>query len=136
MIFVANASLAFEDSAALAEWRDANHATVGELWVRIYEKCSGRPSLTWTDCVIEALRFGGIDGQKTGGRRDVLPAAADTALRTIELVYEELRARRAADRGRTHDGCWIVAGGGGASGWTLGDDVGRLADDLDAAGLP
>jgi uncharacterized protein YdeI (YjbR/CyaY-like superfamily) len=25
---------------------------------------SGTPSVTWTDCVVEAIRFGWIDGQK------------------------------------------------------------------------
>lgn len=60
-------ALGFEDPAALAEWLDANHATAAELWVRIFKKGSGRPSVTWTDCVVEALRFGWIDGQKQAG---------------------------------------------------------------------
>ena len=41
-----------------------NHASAKELWVRIYKSASGKPSVTWTDCVVEAVRYGWIDGQK------------------------------------------------------------------------
>jgi uncharacterized protein YdeI (YjbR/CyaY-like superfamily) len=40
------------------------------LWVRIYKKASGRPSVSWNDCVVEALRFGWIDGRKQPGDVD------------------------------------------------------------------
>jgi uncharacterized protein YdeI (YjbR/CyaY-like superfamily) len=32
--------------------------------VHIFKAGSGKRSVTWTDCVIEAIRFGWIDGQK------------------------------------------------------------------------
>jgi uncharacterized protein YdeI (YjbR/CyaY-like superfamily) len=32
--------------------------------VRIFKAGVDRPSVTWTDCVVEAIRFGWIDGQK------------------------------------------------------------------------
>ena len=32
--------------------------------MRIYKKGSDVPSVTWTDCVVEALAYGWIDGQK------------------------------------------------------------------------
>jgi hypothetical protein len=35
-----------------------------ELWIRIYKSASGKPSVTWADCVVEAIRYGWIDGQK------------------------------------------------------------------------
>jgi uncharacterized protein YdeI (YjbR/CyaY-like superfamily) len=56
--------LSFPDSQALGEWMADNHATAKELWVRIYKSASGKPSVTWADCVIEAIRYGWIDGQK------------------------------------------------------------------------
>jgi uncharacterized protein YdeI (YjbR/CyaY-like superfamily) len=54
----------FENSQALGEWMCENHASAKELWVRIYKSASGKPSVTWADCVVEAIRYGWIDGQK------------------------------------------------------------------------
>lgn len=55
---------AFPSPQALDTWLTDNHAGAAELWVRIYKAGSGKPSVTWTDCVIEAIRYGWIDGQK------------------------------------------------------------------------
>lgn len=41
-----------------------HHATERELWVRIFKKHSGTPTVTWNDCVVAALVWGWIDGQK------------------------------------------------------------------------
>lgn len=54
----------FETPAAFGAWLAANHATAPELWVRIYKKASGVASVTWQDCVVEALAWGWIDSQK------------------------------------------------------------------------
>lgn len=54
----------FRDAAALGDWLSRNGATRTELWVRIFKKGSTIPSVTWTDCVVEAIRFGWIDGHK------------------------------------------------------------------------
>jgi uncharacterized protein YdeI (YjbR/CyaY-like superfamily) len=43
-------------------WLDEHHATATELWVGLYKKGSGRPSITWPKAVDEALCFGWIDG--------------------------------------------------------------------------
>ena len=57
-------SIAFQDAAELGRWLASHHQSSDELWVRIFKARSGRQSVTWTDCVIEAIRFGWIDGQK------------------------------------------------------------------------
>jgi uncharacterized protein YdeI (YjbR/CyaY-like superfamily) len=57
-------TIAFETPEDLASWLTEHHATTGELWVRVYKKNSGQRSVTWTDCVVEAIRFGWIDGLK------------------------------------------------------------------------
>jgi uncharacterized protein YdeI (YjbR/CyaY-like superfamily) len=57
-------SIAFQDAAELSEWLVSHHQRSSELWVRIFRAGSGRRSVTWTGCVIEAIRFGWIDGQK------------------------------------------------------------------------
>ena len=56
--------IAFQDGLELGAWLATHHQSASELWVRIYKAASGRPSVTWTDCVVEAIRFGWIDGQK------------------------------------------------------------------------
>ncbi|MBY9064900.1 hypothetical protein K7957_18345 [Sphingomonas yunnanensis] len=61
------ALLAFQTAEDLADWLAEHHATNGELWLRIYKDGSGQRSVTWTECVVEAIRFGWIDGLKTAG---------------------------------------------------------------------
>jgi uncharacterized protein YdeI (YjbR/CyaY-like superfamily) len=56
--------MAFRDARELGDWLAEHHHSSSELWVQIFKAGSGRPSVTWTDCVVEALRFGWIDGQK------------------------------------------------------------------------
>ena len=52
----------FESATAFRSWL-ANHAvTVPELIVGFYKVGSGRPSMTWSESVDEALCFGWIDG--------------------------------------------------------------------------
>ena len=57
-------TIAFERSEDLAEWLSRRHATADELWVKVYKKGSERQSVTWNDIVVEALRWGWIDGMK------------------------------------------------------------------------
>ncbi len=56
--------LAFETQKLLEKWLKTNHATESEVWVRIFKKETGKPSVTWNDCVVAALTWGWIDGQK------------------------------------------------------------------------
>jgi uncharacterized protein YdeI (YjbR/CyaY-like superfamily) len=56
--------IAFQDAAELGKWLATHHQRSSELWVHIFKAGSGKRSVTWTDCVIEAIRFGWIDGQK------------------------------------------------------------------------
>ena len=57
-------SMMFRDARELGDWLAEHHHSSSELWVQIFKAGSGRPSVTWTDCVVEAIRFGWIDGQK------------------------------------------------------------------------
>ena len=52
----------FESPGALRDWFDANHETADELWLGYWKKATGRPSLTWSQAVDEALCVGWIDG--------------------------------------------------------------------------
>lgn len=60
----AASSRAFATARELEKWLRANHAKERELWVRIFKKDSGTPSVTWQDCVVVCLAWGWIDGTK------------------------------------------------------------------------
>ena len=55
---------AFETPRELETWLKSNHESQRELWVRIFKKESGTPTVTWKDCVVVAIAWGWIDGQK------------------------------------------------------------------------
>ena len=57
-------TMTFTSSKDLSAWLEANHATQSELWVKIFKKGSGVPSVNWNDVVIESLCWGWIDGVK------------------------------------------------------------------------
>lgn len=57
------APLAFKNASRLGDWLEKHHGTATELWVQIFKSDTGVPSVTWNDCVIEAIRVGWIDGQ-------------------------------------------------------------------------
>jgi uncharacterized protein YdeI (YjbR/CyaY-like superfamily) len=52
----------FRTPGALRQWFRAHHAKADELWIGYYKKGSGRPSVTWSESVDEALCVGWIDG--------------------------------------------------------------------------
>lgn len=57
----------FASVEQLDAWMRSNHTKERELWVRIFKKESGTPSVTWQDCVIVCLTWGWIDGAKRAG---------------------------------------------------------------------
>jgi uncharacterized protein YdeI (YjbR/CyaY-like superfamily) len=57
-------TLSFSTASDLSDWLKANHGIETELWVKIFKKQSGVPSVTWDDVVVESLCFGWIDGIK------------------------------------------------------------------------
>ena len=56
----------FPTPADFRRWLEENHDRVDELWVGMYKKGSGIPSLTWAEAVDQALCFGWIDGVRHG----------------------------------------------------------------------
>jgi uncharacterized protein YdeI (YjbR/CyaY-like superfamily) len=51
----------FASPDELRNWFDANHETAAELWLGYYRKSTGRPTVTWSESVDEALCVGWID---------------------------------------------------------------------------
>lgn len=52
----------FPSLSAWRAWLQEHHADAQELWVGLYKRDSGRPSITWPEAVDGALCFGWIDG--------------------------------------------------------------------------
>ncbi|MFO0662582.1 MAG: YdeI/OmpD-associated family protein [Polyangiaceae bacterium] len=55
---------AFKTPGQLEAWLRKHHTTRSELWVRIFKKDSGTPSVDWNDCVNAAIAWGWIDGHR------------------------------------------------------------------------
>ena len=56
----------FRTAAAFARWLEANHAREPEIWVRIYKKATGKPTVTHAEALDAALCWGWIDGLRKG----------------------------------------------------------------------
>jgi uncharacterized protein YdeI (YjbR/CyaY-like superfamily) len=52
----------FATSAELRAWFDTHHARERELWIGFHKRATGKPSVTWSESVDEALCVGWIDG--------------------------------------------------------------------------
>lgn len=52
----------FESSSALHQWFLENHEDASELWVGIYRKETGRPTVSWEEVRDELLCFGWSEG--------------------------------------------------------------------------
>jgi uncharacterized protein YdeI (YjbR/CyaY-like superfamily) len=51
----------FASPAELRDWFAGNHEAATELWLGSYKKATGKPSVTWSEAVDEALCVGWID---------------------------------------------------------------------------
>ena len=56
----------FTRAADWRAWLQAHHEEEAEVYVGFYKRSTGRPSLTWSEAVDEALCFGWIDGVRRG----------------------------------------------------------------------
>jgi len=52
----------FLTSTAFRKWLEQHHAKANAVWVGYYKKGSEKLSITWSESVDEALRYGWIDG--------------------------------------------------------------------------
>lgn len=57
---------AFKSEAAFEAWLRANHARETEIWLRLYKKGSGKPTVTNKEALDVVLCWGWIDGIRKG----------------------------------------------------------------------
>lgn len=117
----------FETSSQLEDWLQLNHASHTELWVRIFKKASGTATVTWGDCVVAALAWGWIDGQKkslddVSFLQRLTPRRAKSNWSKVNTAHAErlIAAGRLQPAGLVHveaarqDGRWEAAYAGSA----------------------
>lgn len=51
----------FVDQSAFADWLSMHHASEEEVWIRMFKKGSGRPTISQTEAIDVALCWGWID---------------------------------------------------------------------------
>lgn len=56
----------FVDFQSFYDWLAEHHATADEIWIRIFKKGSGRPSITATQAIEAELCWGWVDGIRKG----------------------------------------------------------------------
>ena len=112
----------FESPEQLHTWLQVNQASETELWVRIYKKATGQPSVTWDDCVVAAIAWGWIDGIRqslddTSFLQRLTPRRARSnwsqknvqhAERLIEQGHMQAAGLAQVEVARS-DGCWATA---------------------------
>jgi uncharacterized protein YdeI (YjbR/CyaY-like superfamily) len=59
-----NEILRFQSSSKFSKWLAVNHRQSDGIWLRIFKKDSGEPTVTYAQALDEALCFGWIDAQK------------------------------------------------------------------------
>ncbi|QDS95647.1 hypothetical protein FF011L_44450 [Roseimaritima multifibrata] len=114
--------ISFASPKDLSRWLEVNHASESELWVKIFKKRTGIPSVTWDDVVIEMLCWGWIDGvrksiDEQAYLQRVTPrkTRSSWSKRNREHVERLMREGRMMEAGLTHvraakaDGRWEKA---------------------------
>jgi len=114
--------MSFASSKDLGRWLRRNHAIKRELWVRIFKKETGVPSVTWDDVVVESLCWGWIDSTKKSHdiqsyvqRITPRKAGSSWSKRNTEHVERLIREGRMMAPGLAHvesakaDGRWAKA---------------------------
>lgn len=112
----------FPDAAALERWLAAHHERESELWLKIFKKGSGEPTVSYREAVEVALCWGWIDGlKKSLDERAFLQRFSPRRPRSIwsqinrELVEMLIASGRMMPPGLAHvlaaqaDGRWAAA---------------------------
>ena len=88
----------FKTEAAFEGWLRDNHARETEIWVRIYKKGSGKPTVTIAQALDAVLCWGWIDGIRKAFDDDSYLQRYTP--RRARSTGAQSRARAAADRAR------------------------------------
>lgn len=126
---------AFESEAAFEAWLAANHDKKAELYLRLYKKGSGIPSVTNTQAIDVALCWGWIDGiRKSWDSESFLQRFTPRRPKSVwsrinqDRIARLVAAGRMTEHGQAHvtsakaDGRWAAAYASSRS-MTVPDDL-------------
>jgi uncharacterized protein YdeI (YjbR/CyaY-like superfamily) len=112
----------FANEAAFAAWLKKNHDRATEVWIKVFKKGSGKPSIDWQQAVDVALCWGWIDGIRKALDEEAFlqrytPRRAKSRWSRInvERVERLTKAGRMTPHGQLHvdaaksDGRWEAA---------------------------
>lgn len=112
----------FPDSQSFYDWLSANHASEPEVWIRIYKKASGLPTITQKEAIDVVLCWGWIDAivkslDETSFLQRYTPRGAKSAWSQINVdnVARLISEGRMTEHGLRHvaaaraDGRWDKA---------------------------
>ena len=85
----------FPSPSAWRAWLEEHYAGAQELWVGLYKRDSGRPSITWPEAVDGALCFGWIDGVRKSV--DATSYKIRFTPRKPRSIWSAVNARRATE---------------------------------------
>ena len=88
----------FPSTSSWRAWLEKHHAKTEELWVGLYKRDSGRPSITWPEAVDGALCFGWIDGIRKS--IDDISYKIRFTPRKARSVWSAINVRRATELSR------------------------------------
>jgi uncharacterized protein YdeI (YjbR/CyaY-like superfamily) len=125
------------DSATWRAWLAANGTTTKKVWLRMYKKETGIPTIVTQDAVDDAICFGWIDSliNKFDNQSFVLYFAPRNPKSNWSRVNKEKVARLIADGKMTPIGLAMIETAKKTGTWTALDDVenGVVPSDLQAA---
>jgi uncharacterized protein YdeI (YjbR/CyaY-like superfamily) len=117
-----NEILSFRSSSEFRKWLAANHRQSNGIWLRIFKKDSGEPTVTYAEALDEALCFGWIDGlkqshDKVSWRQRFTPRRSKSGWSKINTRHAErlIKAGRMKAAGQAQieaakkDGRWTAA---------------------------
>jgi uncharacterized protein YdeI (YjbR/CyaY-like superfamily) len=117
-----NDILCFRSAAEFRKWLAANHRQSDGIWLRIFKKDSGEPTVTYAEALDEAICFGWIDGQKrrhdeASWRQRFTPRRPKSGWSKLNTQHAErlIQAGRMHEAGKSEidaakkDGRWTAA---------------------------
>ena len=94
----------FASAKKLSRWLKANHASENELWIKVFKVKTGKPSVSWSEIVIESLCWGWIDGiKKSIDAEAYLQRITPRTPRSIWSKRNREHAERLIDEGRMQE---------------------------------
>jgi uncharacterized protein YdeI (YjbR/CyaY-like superfamily) len=126
-----------QDQQQWRAWLQVNHAKKRSIWLICYKKKAGKPTISWSDAVDEALCFGWIDStRKTlDEERFIQFFGRRKAVSTWSKVNKEKVSRLIEEGKMTEAGLERIAIAKENGSWNILDEVEDLIipDDLEAA---